>query len=621
MTSLHVVDAREKYTTGTSESIAPYTLLDFQEVERKAHQFADLIESQFEKIADILLEYESFEVVRDETDRTLDLLRNIDENKKYFHLRVGAVTSFLPRNQPLYALTCFVLVPSFMSTEVHFRIPHGMKHFFAELLDVLDIHKIFPNVFVSPKQRLEFLTERSAVYVNPKTKDTFPVTDVVIFTGTSVHADQLRVVFDPRTLFISNGSGHNPLIISKDSNLSQAVEAVVSLQFYNQGQDCAAPNAILVHTAILDKFMHLLREEVSKVKVGQYRDRSCRIGPISDPKDLVRIQELLIDHQSWIDVATPGIIRSSDAIVEPTIICKPLTLGGNFSEIFAPIIFVQPYDHDSDLALYFEDPQYAKNAMNITVYGTSAYAQSIIDKPIHGKILHKRSTYIHNKHLHEYGLERGTQPYGGYGYGSSSTSLNGKIIPKPTLPQRDIFEFAMEYIIRKKITKKYQESIKLDMTLEYKNVQHLLRLQTSQIEQTYATHTTTVSDIAYIDVHAVDTTSKKRYLSLSPDNTYYLLLEPNVNHIATLLSEDINMLHELKKLLLNRSRFTLEEFRNAIYTIPKEENASSTENKKRQVKFFQHVYQLLFNKKSGPQLAPFLMDVDFDVIEKLLDVY
>src|SRR3989344_727177 len=369
---------------------APYSSIDFTEVNKRAQTLADLIENRFNSLSEILLRYESYEVVKDEIIRTLDILRNLKENKKYFRLRVGAVTSFLPRNQPLYAFTCFVIVASLMASEVHFRIPNSMRYFFLEVFELLEISQLFPNIFISYKERLEFLIKRSALLLNTKTEESVPITDVVIFTGTSVHADQLRSVFDKRTLFISNGSGHNPVIVSKDADLGKAVDAVLTLQFYNQGQDCAAPNAILVHKDILKDFLSMLRQSVSSTKVGFYEDKSCRIGPISDPKDLVRIQDFLIENREWLDPSTPGVIRTIDAIVKPTIICKPLIKGGNFNEIFAPIIFVQEYTDDSELSNYFEDQRYTQNAMYVTLYGTSKYIKSLIDKPIRGKVLHKK---------------------------------------------------------------------------------------------------------------------------------------------------------------------------------------------------------------------------------------
>ncbi len=373
---------------------APYSELDFESINKQTNDLVDHLESRYEELAHILLEYESYEVVVDEINRTFDLLRHLKENEEYFKLRIGSVAAFLPRNQPLYALSCFVLVPSLMASEVHFRIPQSMTHFFPKLLALLEVSKRFPNVKVSIKQRVDFLTERSALKVNPKTKETLPITEAVIFTGTPTHADQLRNVFDQGTLFITNGSGHNPIVVGKDADIDKAVEASLKLKLYNQGQDCASPNSILVHKDIFNEFMRILRDEIRTVRVGDYRDRKCRVGPISNPKDLVRIQDLLIENREWLDPTTPGIIRAYDAILEPTIITKPLRIGANFDEVFAPALFVQKYEDDADLSIYFEDARYALNAMYITLYGTSRYVSNFIGREIGGRILHEKRSFL-----------------------------------------------------------------------------------------------------------------------------------------------------------------------------------------------------------------------------------
>src|SRR3989344_3782746 len=97
-----------------------YTAIDFVDVEKQARFFADEIERRREALVETLLEYESFEVAEDEITRTLDLLTNLRENRSYFRLRVNEIAAFLPRNQPLYAFTCFVAVPSLMARAVHF---------------------------------------------------------------------------------------------------------------------------------------------------------------------------------------------------------------------------------------------------------------------------------------------------------------------------------------------------------------------------------------------------------------------------------------------------------------------------------------------------------------------
>ncbi|MEK7208859.1 MAG: aldehyde dehydrogenase family protein [Patescibacteria group bacterium] len=589
--------------------------IDFSSVNETSLAFADYLTAHFEEIADILLEYESFEVVKDEFNRTIDLFRNLYENKDYFILRVNDITAFLPRNQPLYAFSCFVAVPSLMAREVHFRIPHSMRGFFSKLLQTLKIKEFFPNIIISKKERLEFLKERSALLMDPKNTNSLPITDAVVFTGTPHHAERLRSIFDTRTLFIANGAGHNPVIVSIDADIQKTVEATLKLQLYNQGQDCAAPNAILVYQNVYQPFLHSLRAELAKVKIGPYRDRSCRVGPISDPEDLKRIGGFIVDNQVWLDPSTKGVIRTAETIVEPTIICKPLKEGGNYSEIFAPIIFVQKYEKDADLALYFENQQYARNAMYVTLYGDSKYIRNLIGKKIGGKILHHKETFLHNTHLHAPGVERGTQPYGGYGYGASSISINGKIMPKPTCPQRDIYEHLVKPLIKSEKIKEYKDRLSRLTKKVTKNIPKLmgLKLNTPAVQKEINTGK------SYLDFLSIKKIGR-RYVELSAKQMFLLREHADSELIARLEMEDKKQIQILRKFLMNRKRIDLGEFTTFLYSISKKPGLSAAGNRHRQLHFFHNIYQLLFGKKSGPRLAQFLLDTDRQKICELLDV-
>ena len=595
----------------------PYTPLNFSEVEQRAKHLARIIETHLKDLTNILSKYESHEVIQDEVARTLDLLKHLKENKKYFQLRVGAITTFLPRNQPLYAFVCFVVVPSLMASEVHFRIPHSMKSFFSKMFRLLEISRLFPNIVVSSRERLDFLKARSALLIDPQTKESKPITDVVIFTGIPAHANRLRLIFDKRTLFITNGAGHNPVVVSKDANLSKAVEAVLTLQLYNQGQDCAAPNAILVHKSIAIDFMLMLRENIRNTKVGHYEDKSCRVGSISDPNDLVRIQNFLINNREWLDPSTPGGIRTRDSIVEPTIIYKPIIKGGNFNEIFAPIVFVQEYANDKELKLYFENKDYAQNAMYVTLYGESAYIKNLINRPVFGKMLHDQSTFIHNTHLHAPGVERGTQPYGGYGYGASSLSINGKITAMPTLPQRDIYRWIAQPLLNKKAVKSYNIKAQKFTEIQEKNVEKLLKLQSLNIN--IQRHFDKATNDSYLDLHLIKRHGL-RYVKIDEKDILHLLEKPNVEYINSLSPIDIKLIHDLRKLLKHKSTISIDKFSSLLYSIPKELNETKVNDIVRQRRFFQHIYQLLFGQKSGPRLVPFLMYVEEKTINRLLDV-
>lgn len=592
-----------------------YTSLNFADIEKRSLALADLIERRGDELIDILLEYESYEVAVDEISRTLDLLKHIHENEQYFKLRIGPITSFLPRNQPLYALSCFVIIPSFMASEVWFRIPHTMKHFFDDVLKILKLDDSFPNIHISRKERLEFLKERSALLRDPESGETKPVTDAVIFTGTLRNANQLRLVFDKKTLFISNGAGHNPIVISRDGDLQEAVKAVIKLQFYNQGQDCAAPNSILVHKGISDEFMKYLRDEIKATKVGDFRDKTSRIGPISEPRDLTRVQEFLIENIKWIDPSTPGIISTRDSTVAPTIIYKPLAYGGNYEEMFAPIIFVQEYESDEELKHYFEDTRYSPNAMYVTLYGTSTYVESLIGKTVNNRLLHDDSTFIRNTHLHAKGVERGTKQYGGYGHGASSLSIHGRIIPMPTLPQRDIYEQLAKPLLQQNDMSTHNSSRFTQVV--YKNVSKLLQVKT--IEPKVVTESALSLGDIYLDTQQLQKVAS-RFVRVGRNDVYTLLQEPNTSYLAGMELQDIHLIQDLQSLLSTKRSLTLDEFESKLYAIPKQQNASAEKNKDAQKNFFQNIYQLLFARNDGPRLAEFLWSVEENAVNDLLAV-
>lgn len=411
--------------------------LDAESICETGLAFSERIKSQLSALLDVLTTYETHEVAKDEINRTVDLMSSLHENRRFFSRKIGHVAVFLPCNQPLYAMSCFCLVPSLMASHVHARPPSIMGSLLDELCEVLSIRSFFPNLTLYQEERMVFVKRMRSLRSSSLVRD--DALDAVIFTGQPGNAERLRGKFGPETLFIANGSGHNPIVISETADLDQAVAAVMRVQFYNQGQDCASPNSILVHASRRTEFLSLLRSKVAQTRVGEFTDIDVTVGPILRKKELQRITQFLLANREWLDPKTSGVIRVKEGIVEPTIIAKPLAEGGNFSEKFAPIVFYQEYDSDEQLSLYFEHEKYAPHAMYVTVFGKSNYVNQLPVKVIHGRRIHKPTTILKNTHLLSCGVERGTQEYGGYGMHASSVSLAGKFTPQPTLPQRELF--------------------------------------------------------------------------------------------------------------------------------------------------------------------------------------
>lgn len=595
-----------------------YSPIQFNEIDVTAKELANKIRLNLDKLKDVLIQYESFEVVDDEIGRTLDLLENLHENREYFDYRVGEITVFLPRNQPLYSFTCFVIIPSLMSSAVHFRIPESTKNLLPKVFKILDITNTFPNINASEKGRLEFLKERSVLLSNPATGETLPLTEAVIFTGTPKHAEQLRLVFDKRTLFITNGAGHNPIIVADATNLAKAVDATLTLTLYNQGQDCAAPNSILVHENIFEDFVHKLTDKLKLVNAGNFDYKSCRVGPISNPDDLPRVQSVFVKNRDYLHKDTPGVIRTYSSVVEPTVIQKPLSRGGNYEEMFAPILFIQKYEKDENLASYFETKEYQDHAMYITLYGESEYVKGLINKKIDDVVLHTDETFLHNKHLHEPGVERGTKQYGGNGIGASNLSINGKIIAKPTLPQRDIYE----HLIFKKqkngtLAKHISNRKKLTKIIP-KNVEKILKLQNICRSCEEDNNRRETGRHFFIETDKIN--ADRKFIKIDQEKVHTLLHSPNIEAITDLSPSEIKQVMELKELIIKRETFKYEDFKNSVYAIPKKDNSTKKENLVYQFVFFKTLYKLLFNKDRGPRLIPFLWEVEVGHVDKLIDV-
>lgn len=422
------------------------SLIDFAEAQHVAHKIVETIRANRYQLINTLTQYETYKTAEDEIERTIDLLTSLNENREYFEEAIGSVAVFMPSNQPLYSFACFAIIPSLMATRVCVKSPEIMNSFHGAMLDILEIKKNLPNIECLRLTRKECLSIFTATTLDREINKRVPAFDAVIFTGTTENADRLRKKFHPSTLFIANGSGHNPLVVTETADVNKAIDSIMSVRTYNQGQDCAAPNSILVHRDLYDEVIVRVRAAINRLKVGSYDSPTTDIGPISRPETLPVIETFLTTNHQYLDDTTEGVIRTRSAVVEPTLITKPLTNGPNFTEIFAPVFVVQKYDNDRDLSYYFEDARYATNAMYITIYGKSNYLSEFLESE-RGKKIHSSSTILFDTDLHKPGVERGVNPYGGYGQGASSISMNGIVRSGPTLPQRELFE----YLVKQKL--------------------------------------------------------------------------------------------------------------------------------------------------------------------------
>lgn len=356
---------------------------------RSAFAAAEYIDANRSALIEVLLRYESVDAALDEVERSIDALRNLHRELPY--LRAGRVISmavYLPINLPLYSIILFGAIPSIMADKVTVRMPTATAGWHRDVAVEAGIDKFFPRM------RLVDVTRRSfeEAFVS--------CSDVVIFTGRFENAAEVRAAC-PEALFIFEGSGPNPVVLGPDANIAVDFDRYVAPRLFNSGQDCAGPDAYLVHASLAQSFIGKLQKTVSDISPrAAYGDSYARIGPILNRRQLPALRDWLTGLGDA--VVSGGKVSISDGTVEPTVVVRGIGEHHGAFELFAPVFNVLVYDCVDDLNEFFDAAEYRENAMYVSVFGQSPVPS-----------MYASSTVLIEQTILE--VERGNDAYGGYG--------------------------------------------------------------------------------------------------------------------------------------------------------------------------------------------------------------
>jgi len=387
-----------------------------------ARLFAAHLKSNIVNIHDVLRKYESKQVVDDEINRSVEALESLEEIGCYLtETPLSQETAvFLPLNLPLYSFVLFGAMPAYQSMSLVIRAPKRTKEVFAELFDVLSFVDHYPNVSVFHGSRAHFVEQHCKK------------ASIVLFTGRHENFLRIRKACGKDTLMLFNGVGHNPLVITSSADINLAVEKTLQVKLFNNGQDCAGPDAILVHSGIIDIYLQELANELTQVRCNvSYEDDAVVIGPMFESSSLLNAVKLISNaRRHGATIAYGGQIDINHNVMYPCVLRASIRQLKNFTELYSPLFVILEYEHDRELALYFNEPnaQYQNKEMYISLFGESDFVSGVL-----GSIVLKDRT-IHD-------VERGTEEYGGYSPGASMVSYRGIDIAKPLLVPREIHNF------------------------------------------------------------------------------------------------------------------------------------------------------------------------------------
>jgi betaine-aldehyde dehydrogenase len=187
-----------------------------------------------------------------------------------------------------------------------------------------------------------------------------PIPQMVSITG-SVRAGMqvaAAAAADVKRVHLELG-GKAPVVIFDDADLAKAAEEIAVAGYFNAGQDCTAATRVLVSPRVHDEFVDGLVEQAKGTATGA-PDEDVLYGPLNNANQLSHVTGMVERTPDHAKIVTGGRrARDKGYFFEPTVIDglqeeDELTQ----TEIFGPVITVQPFTDEDEAVRWANDVQY-----------------------------------------------------------------------------------------------------------------------------------------------------------------------------------------------------------------------------------------------------------------------
>jgi aldehyde dehydrogenase (NAD+) len=216
---------------------------------------------------------------------------------------------------------------------------------------VLKPSELTPNTSKVTKEILETIFDKNLVTVveggiEVSTELLAQRWDYIFFTGSvqvgKIVAKAAAQFLTPVTLELG---GKNPCIIDETANIKLAARRIVWGKLINGGQTCIAPDYLLIHTSVKDKFVEYYQKEITNA-YGENPEDSKDYPRIVNQRNFDRLAIMLENEK----ILVGGKTNREDNYISPTLIDEPnLDSEVMKGEIFGPISPVISYKSEEDL--------------------------------------------------------------------------------------------------------------------------------------------------------------------------------------------------------------------------------------------------------------------------------
>lgn len=197
--------------------------------------------------------------------------------------------------------------------------------------------------------------------------------DYIFFTGSKgVGKEVMKKAAEHLTPVTLELGGKSPCIVDEKANLALAAKRIAFGKYLNCGQTCVAPDYVLCHASVRDRFVELLKSEISR-QYGKEPLQNADYSHMVNQKHFDRVASL-IDSQK---VVYGGKTNADTLQIEPTVMSnvtwEDAVMG---EEIFGPVLPILTFEnineviktvqsHDRPLALYIFSSN-KKNVQRVT---------------------------------------------------------------------------------------------------------------------------------------------------------------------------------------------------------------------------------------------------------------
>ena len=167
--------------------------------------------------------------------------------------------------------------------------------------------------------------------------------DYIFFTGSVMVGKVIaKAAAERLTPYCLELGGKSPAIVDQTANIDVAVSRIAWGKFNNAGQTCVAPDYILVHESVYDKFVKKMKKTITEF-YGKNIEESPDFGRIINERQFDRLQQLL--QKEVKNITFGGQTKRESLYIEPTII-ENVSWDNPImeDEIFGPIMPIMKYD-------------------------------------------------------------------------------------------------------------------------------------------------------------------------------------------------------------------------------------------------------------------------------------